>query len=65
MTHYHEGQEVEVAMVEMIGVLGGLRWRKAKIIKAACQQDKWLVEFPDGTRAIYDVDHIREATQGA
>jgi len=63
MTQFHEGQEVEVApLSEMFGA-----WRKAKIVEVdqrAVQTSpiKHLVEFADGTRGVFDADHIRSLT---
>ena len=57
MTQFHKGQEVEVTK----GFDGNpLGWRKAKIIKRGEPYSKtWMVEFPDGTRAMFDAEHIR------
>jgi hypothetical protein len=66
MTHYHEGQEVEVRALTDFSVPGGARvWRKAKIITHATQGHeagwRYHVEFQDGTRAAFAADYIRPA----
>jgi hypothetical protein len=62
MTQLHEGQEVEV--------LARPSWRKARIVSEAGKygapalpgRDKffYVVELPDGRRAMFDEEHIRE-----
>ena len=54
---FHEGQEVEVWGANMYP------WRKAKIVGSTGQSHtEWMVEFPDGTRAVFDEEHIRADT---
>jgi hypothetical protein len=65
MTQFHEGQEVEVALGKRRWD-DGKYWRKAKIVCPAFPADKhgpemFDVEFPDGTVAVFDADHIRVA----
>ena len=62
MTTFHEGQEVEVAAdFRRNDGKAPCNWRKAKIA-APPWPAKWRyrVQFPDGTRAVFDADHIRE-----
>ena len=60
MTQFHEGQEVEVR-----GVYRDPYWRSGKIVSheaylhGAHEPDRYFIEFPDGTRAVSHVDHIR------
>jgi hypothetical protein len=67
---FHDGQEVECATQftpdHCFGPeLGTWEWRKAKIVKLQNfdirypWEDQYLVQFPDGTRAVFDVEHIR------
>jgi hypothetical protein len=68
MTHYHEGQEVEVlkppSRDESIEhPIPTTRWRKAKIIQRMIVHlgiAEYEVEFLDGTRAVFDTDQIKE-----
>ena len=58
----HEGQEVEVSNLPVFGD----QWRKAKIVLAPSlkypkEQQRYQVQFPDGTRAVFDAEHIRYA----
>jgi hypothetical protein len=57
MTQFHEGQEVEVngEDVDMP------RWEKAKIVRgpALTAGEFYEVQFPDGTRAVFDAEHIK------
>lgn len=65
MTHqFHAGDEVEVQTETM----GGLRdetwrgqWRKAKIVQFVkpSHPPHWIVQFHDGSRAVFDAEHIR------
>ena len=63
--HFHEGQEVEVpAIIERDGFAPGLVWRKAEIVRMAPDggaifNPVYEVQFPDGTRAVFDEEHIR------
>ncbi len=57
---FHEGQEVEVYTPYRF-IDSGPRsgdWRKAKIVEflgMSC----WQIQFPDGTRSVFDAEHIR------
>lgn len=58
MTEFHEGQEVEVRC-----------WRTAKIVEIFpaiegkhSGDDAILIEFPDGTNAVFDYAHIRSVS---
>lgn len=63
MTKFHEGQEVEVTRRDPN--IPNWNWRKAKIVDGWLKttgpfyQQRLQVEFLDGTRAIFDADHIR------
>ena len=61
MTQFHEGQEVEVR-IDGPDDQGGVTWRKAKIVRPD-MTDNWLpgqlVEFADGTRAVFATNCIR------
>jgi hypothetical protein len=68
MTQFHEGQEVEVSTPLEASLYGQRVWRKAKIVKRdhmtdTDQADERLtpVRFRDGTRGVFNVDHIRAA----
>lgn len=50
MTHFHEGQEVEVEDIRF----SYHEWRNAKIVGLV-----YHVQFPDGTRAVLDSKRIR------
>jgi hypothetical protein len=61
MSTFQEGQEVEVC--------ADIRWRargrKAKILTVSpegMQPETASVIFPDGTRAVFDAEHIREVS---
>jgi hypothetical protein len=64
---FHEGQDVEVA--EIRGDPRSFRvLRKAKIVRRAfsyigCSKkedfEQWQVQFPDGSRGVFDAAHIR------
>ncbi len=64
---FHEGQEVEVRALDADGTVGRafslLGWRKAKIVykTKVLHEDlpAYAVQFPDGTRAVFDAAHIR------
>ena len=76
MMQYHEGQEVEAkrSYLPVIPSRGG--WCKAKIVrwielearrmKGMLPNSKgyYEVEFLDGTRGVFDVDHIRAVYLG-
>jgi hypothetical protein len=64
-TAFHEGQEVEVRMPftgKLHPTVGSVEvWRKAKIVAWPRREaDRWKVQFPDGARAVFDAEHIRE-----
>jgi hypothetical protein len=62
MTTFREGQDVEVLRDAPEYSEGVTAWRKAKIVSASAQgRETWIVQFPDGTRAVYDAAHIRAA----
>ncbi len=59
MTQFHEGQEVEVRVSEDGQIYR--EWRKAKIaypVKGNFAHS-YFVQFPDGTRVVFDTEHIR------
>lgn len=63
---FKEGQNVEVLTLAHQFALKSepLAWRKAKIVPTrqgspAQPPDFYGVQFPDGTRAVFDADHIR------
>lgn len=61
MTTFREGQEVEVFDT---GCTAMPNWRKAKIVReptttALADKPLWQVQFPNGTRAVIDGEHIR------
>jgi hypothetical protein len=61
MTQFHEGQEVEVLCDDEQG-RSMMFWRKAKIVPSALPDGvHHCVQFPDGTRAVFDAMHIRAA----
>ena len=71
MTQFHEGQDVEVYYPFSRSNEASWPWCKAKIVRrdtityCDCQQynDGYEVQFPDGSRAVFDAAHIRpEAT---
>ena len=63
---FHEGQKVEIWATEnqvTHGATGGIR-RKAKIVGITPNCNLWPgpaieVQFPDGSRAVFDAEHIR------
>ena len=61
MTTFYEGQKVEVLASRSQLPRGTAEyWRKAKIIgSTGASHTDWMVEFPDGTRAVSDAEHIR------
>jgi hypothetical protein len=69
MTQFHEGQEVEVGKQTAIAPHRGIyatEWGKATIVRRIVRRpydtsrpDGYEVEFHDGTRDIFDADHIR------
>ena len=64
MTQFHEGQEVEALRHEPATKRRGAfdQWRKAKIVSHDFSwpyHPKFEVKFLDGTRAVFDADHIR------
>lgn len=66
---FQEGQEVEVN--ELYSAYSGgvpeSRWRKAKIVSPTMHtpSELYTVQFPDGTIAIVDAEHIRPISSGA
>jgi hypothetical protein len=58
---FHEGQDVEVFKIITPPAYG--RWRKAKIVSYVNvdhqTRDHYEVEFPDGSRAVFDAENIR------
>jgi hypothetical protein len=67
---FHEGQDVEVADAREIpgdyaGDLSSAPWRKAKIARVMDELETVRVIFPDGTRAVFDVAHVRAADSTA
>jgi hypothetical protein len=60
MTQFHEGQEVEALRLRD-GDIHCRTWRKAKIVASDNDKDTplYAVRFSDGTRAVFDADHIR------
>jgi len=71
MTQFHEGQEVEVATLVAGYALKqdeAGRWRKAKIVARLVNDrttnlQRYEVQFPNGSRAIFDAEHIRAIQQ--
>jgi hypothetical protein len=62
MPQFHEGQDVAVRICEADPIRHGfhVRWNKAKIVTWPRREaDRWRVQFPDGTRAVFDTSHIR------
>ena len=71
MTQFHAGQDVEVRTAQReaspAAPYGGIsNWCKAKIVNELCPATDWptndvryQVQFPDGTRAVFDAAHIR------
>lgn len=63
---FHEGQEVEVYYPFSRSNEATWPWCKAKIIARASdapitRNRQWAVQFRDGTRAVFDTEHIRAA----
>jgi hypothetical protein len=64
MTQFHEGQDVDVYACWAND--RHFDWRKAKIVRRAniaseTRMNKWLVQFPDGSRSVFNEEHIRAA----
>jgi hypothetical protein len=60
MTQFHEGQEVEVTRRDPS--IPNWNWRNAKIAQRRVGKGtycNYMVEFPDGTSAVFDAAHIR------
>ena len=59
---FHEGQEVEVRINGTLFAQAGKNfwWRKAKIVFPG--GSPYWVQFPDGSRALFDAEHIRAVT---
>jgi hypothetical protein len=69
MTQFHAGQDVEVRKIADGMNEMHWSWRKAKVVNDDCIARKdglhcYLVQFPDGTRAIFDDGHIRAIGTG-
>jgi hypothetical protein len=64
MTQFHEGQEVEIYWEFK---RRAERWHKAKIVEPprSAYSTQCQVEFPDGTRGVFDADHIRAVADRA
>ncbi len=62
MSNFVEGQEVEVLVSKYPEPPSSTNsdWCKAKIIRYYLN-NTFEVQFPDGTRAVFDADHIRAA----
>jgi hypothetical protein len=59
MTAFHEGQEVEV------WCFPDGEWEKAKILgDRPFGLPGYWIQFPDGTRAVFDAEHIRALLTG-
>lgn len=66
MSQFHEGQEVEIyELGNAIHSVDSRNWRKAKIVRHSWDHPgyRWEVQFPDGTRAALDAEHIMEAKE--
>ncbi len=64
MTQFNIGQEVEVRSATHMSTESQM-WCKAKIINAmGFASEGHMVQFRDGTRAVFDVDHIRAVKEG-
>ena len=61
MTQFHEGRDVEVHYPFSRSNEATWPWCKAKIVFAKSNSD-YVVQFPDGTRGVFDAAHIRPAT---
>jgi hypothetical protein len=67
MTQFHEGQEVEVCVHRTAPSVSSnpTEWRKATILGALPgklpdgKNRHYYVQFPDGSRAVFDEAHIR------
>jgi hypothetical protein len=64
MTQFHEGQEVEVVglMWDGLDPESAWKWRKAKIlyyVERTGGIDWYEIEFANGTRGVFETDHIR------
>jgi hypothetical protein len=57
---FHEGQNVEVATCLAMDLAKTI-WRKAKIVGSVPELGDYEVEFPDGTGAVFEAEHIRAA----
>ena len=62
MTQFHEGQEVEVVRIR--GYPRPFRvWDRAKVVtcldQTAAEPNLYVLQFPDGTRSVFDAEHIR------
>ena len=57
MTQFHEGQDVEV------WCFPDGEWEKAKIVMETLPKT-YQVQFPDGSRRVFDAEHIRDPKVG-
>jgi len=60
MTKFHEGQDVRVYVYQPGSIARAADWRKAKIDvhTFTLSGNRFMVLFPDGTRAVFDAEHI-------
>jgi hypothetical protein len=56
---FHEGQEVEVLYRDQTDYSALYNWRKAKIVSGNAHGAMIEVQFPDGTRGVFDAEHIK------
>jgi hypothetical protein len=59
MTQFHEGQEVEIKIEHM----WPKKARVTHVFVTGGAAGNYQVEFADGTRAIFDAEHIRFANR--
>jgi hypothetical protein len=70
MTHFHEGQDVEVLERWQVGHMKPqAAWRKAKIVEShgagpATKSGVYSVLFPDGSRDAFGAEQIRDPKAG-
>jgi hypothetical protein len=72
MTQFHKDQEIEVRRIiqePYAGFKERRRWTRAKIVRrtwigATRDCDRYDTEFPDGTRAVFDAEHVRLTAEG-
>jgi hypothetical protein len=58
MTQYHKGQEVIVCVDAVNALWSNARITSRMVLKLTAA-DEYEVAFPDGSRAVFDADHIR------